>query len=156
MSDSYVYIMTNRSRTLYTGVTNDIERRVYEHKHKVIKGFTSRYNIDKLVWYESFPDIEQAIEGEKKLKGWLRSKKVALIESQNPGWIDLSESWYRTVKPSSETIPGLGNCIRSERSEESRLRSNTSEILRRDQNDGSIGKRLPLESGRRDSSLRSE
>lgn len=95
MHEYYVYIMTNRSRTLYTGVTNDLERRVYEHKNKLVAGFTSKYNITMLVWYETFPDIQQAIEGEKKIKGWLRSKKIALIESCNPNWDDLSERWYR-------------------------------------------------------------
>jgi putative endonuclease len=94
MRESAVYMMANGSRTLYVGVTSDLERRVYQHKHKLIKGFTSKYNITKPVWYESFPDIEQAIEGEKRLKGWLRSKKVALIESQNPNWEDLSERWF--------------------------------------------------------------
>ena len=94
MPEYYVYIMTNKSRTLYVGVTNDLKRQVYEHKHKLIKGFTSKYNITKLVWYETFPAIEQAIEGEKRLKGWLRSKKVALIESCNPAWEDLSQHWY--------------------------------------------------------------
>ena len=94
MPEYYVYIMTNKSRTLYVGVTNDLERRVYEHKQKLIKGFTSKYNINKLVWYETFPDIQQAIEGEKRLKGWLRSKKIALVESRNPNWEDLSRQWY--------------------------------------------------------------
>ncbi|HEY4759462.1 MAG TPA: GIY-YIG nuclease family protein [Thermoguttaceae bacterium] len=94
MPEYYVYIMTNKSRTLYTGVTNDLERRVYEHKHKVVKGFTSKYKITKLVWFDTFPDIEQAIESEKRIKGWLRSKKIALIESCNQNWDDLSQGWY--------------------------------------------------------------
>jgi putative endonuclease len=98
MSEYYVYIMTNRSRTLYTGVPNDLERRVYEHKHKLNQGFTSKYNITKLVWYEAFPDIQQAIEGEKRIKGWLRVKKIALIEARNPNWEDLSRQWYDTEK----------------------------------------------------------
>jgi len=83
--------MTNTSRTLYAGVTNDLERRVYEHKQKLVPGFTSKYNITKLVWYETFPDIQQAIEGEKRIKGWVRSRKIAMIESQNPNWEDLSQ-----------------------------------------------------------------
>ena len=94
MSEYYVYIMANKSRTLYSGVTNDLERRVYEHQNKLTKGFTSKYNITKLVWFQIFSDIGQAIEGEKRIKGWLRSKKIALIESQNPNWEDLSQSWY--------------------------------------------------------------
>ncbi len=94
MGTYYVDIMTNKSRTLYTGVTNDLERRVFEHKNKLIRGFTSKYNITKLVWFDEFEDVMQAIEGEKKIKGWLRSKKVALIEASNPEWNDLAQSWF--------------------------------------------------------------
>jgi len=90
----YVYIMTNKSRTLYTGVTNNLERRVYEHKHKLMPGFTSKYNITKLVYYEAGDNINVAIAWEKQIKGWLRAKKIALIESVNPEWRDLSEDWY--------------------------------------------------------------
>jgi putative endonuclease len=89
----YVYIMCNRSRTIYTGVTNNLQRRVYEHKNQLIPGFTSRYRIDRLVYYEVTADIESAIVREKQIKGWLRSKKTALIESTNPEWLDLSEGW---------------------------------------------------------------
>ena len=89
----YVYIMTNKSRTLYTGVTNDLIRRVYEHKNKIIKGFTSRYNITMLVFYETYSSIHLAIEREKQIKGWLRKKKIALIDSVNPEWNDLCEEW---------------------------------------------------------------
>jgi putative endonuclease len=89
----YVYIMTNRSRTLYTGVTNDLERRVYEHKQKLIPGFTAKYNIDCLVYYEATEDVNAAIYREKQIKGWLRAKKMALIESMNPEWADLSLAW---------------------------------------------------------------
>jgi len=94
MPDYYVYIMTNKSRTLYTGVTNDLERRVYEHKRKLVPGFTSKYNITRLVWYQTFSDVREAIDWEKRIKGWLRSKKLALIESKNSSWADLSEGWY--------------------------------------------------------------
>jgi putative endonuclease len=90
----YVYIMTNKSRTLYTGVTNNLERRVWEHKNKVIPGFTSKYKITQLVYYEEGSDINVAIAREKQIKGWLRAKKIALIESMNPEWKDLSEDWY--------------------------------------------------------------
>ena len=90
----YVYIMTNKSRTLYTGVTNDLMRRVYEHKNKLVKGFTSKYNIQFLVYYESTSSIHSAIEREKQIKGLLREKKIALIDSLNPEWKDLSEEWY--------------------------------------------------------------
>ena len=90
----YVYIMSNAARTLYTGVTNNIERRVYEHKQKLNPGFTSRYNITRLVFVEEASDIRSAIAREKQIKGWLRSKKIALIESVNPDWQDLSAGWF--------------------------------------------------------------
>ena len=93
MAEYYVYIMTNRSRTLYTGITNNLERRVYEHKMKLGSGFTARYNINQLAYYESAGDVESAIAREKQIKGWLRAKKIALIESENPGWKDLSLAW---------------------------------------------------------------
>jgi putative endonuclease len=89
----YVYIMTNKSRTLYTGVTNDLERRVYEHKQKLVAGFTAKYNIDRLFYYEPTEDVNAAISREKQIKGWLRAKKTALIESMNPEWTDLSARW---------------------------------------------------------------
>ncbi len=94
MNKYYVYIMTNHSGTLYTGVTNNIIRRVYEHKNKCIAGFTKKYNIDQLVYYDETPDICAAIEREKQIKGWVRKKKIALIESMNPTWKDLSSGWY--------------------------------------------------------------
>jgi len=88
--------MTNRKRgVLYTGVTNNLERRVYEHKHKLSPGFASKYNCTRLVYYDSSPDIAAAITAEKQIKGWLRRKKIALIESMNPEWKDLSEVWYK-------------------------------------------------------------
>ena len=83
--------MTNKAnRVLYTGVTNDLKRRVYEHKEKLVEGFTKRYNVGKLVYYEVWEDIENAILREKQIKGWLRRKKIDLIESTNPEWMDLS------------------------------------------------------------------
>ena len=85
--------MTNKSKTLYVGVTNNLHRRVYEHKNKIIQGFTSKYNITKVVYFEVFNDIESAIKREKQIKGWLRKKKIELIESMNPDWNDLSEEW---------------------------------------------------------------
>ncbi|MFH1830419.1 MAG: GIY-YIG nuclease family protein [Pseudomonadota bacterium] len=89
----YVYIMTNsRNTVLYTGVTNDLERRVCEHKDKVNQtSFTSQYNIEKLVYFEDTTDVNSAIAREKEIKGWVRKKKIALIESLNPSWRDLSE-----------------------------------------------------------------
>lgn len=88
----YVYIMTNRSKTLYTGVTNNLERRVHDHKMKSIAGFTSKYNITRLVYYEETTDVLCAISREKTIKGWVRAKKLALIESVNPTWKDLGQS----------------------------------------------------------------
>ncbi len=93
MNEYYVYIMTNKSKTLYTGVTNNLERRVFEHKNYLIEGFTRRYRITKLVYYELTNDVREAISREKQIKGWLRRKKIALIESMNPDWKDLSEEW---------------------------------------------------------------
>ena len=89
----YVYIMTNRAGTLYTGMTNDLERRVYEHKHQLVGGFTRRYKVDKLIYYEATDDVRSAIAREKQIKGWLRRKKVELIDSMNPLRLDLAEEW---------------------------------------------------------------
>ena len=93
LKDYYVYIMSNVSRTLYVGVTNDLLRRVYEHKQTLSHGFTSKYNLTLLVYFEATPDILAAIAREKQIKGWLRAKKVSLIESVNPEWLDLSAQW---------------------------------------------------------------
>jgi putative endonuclease len=89
----YVYILASKSRVLYVGITNDLVRRTYEHKNSLVPGFTSRYKVNRLVYYEEGQDVEQAILREKQLKGWLRKKKVALIEGMNPEWKDLSEEW---------------------------------------------------------------
>jgi len=94
MEQYYVYIMTNKSKTLYTGITDNLERRVYEHKKKLFEGFTKRYNITKLVYYEVTSDVSAAIEKGKQIKGWLRRKKITLIEAMNPQWTDLSEGWF--------------------------------------------------------------
>jgi len=93
MKQYYIYIMTNNSKTLYTGVTDDLVLRVYEHKNKLIKGFTQKYNITRLVYYEITSDVQAAIQREKQIKGWLRKKKIALIEAANLEWNDLSEGW---------------------------------------------------------------
>lgn len=91
MKQYWAYILTNYTNTvLYTGVTNDLERRVCEHKHKLIKGFTKQYNLYKLVYFEVFSAINDAIAAEKQIKGWTRARKVALIESMNPRWLDLT------------------------------------------------------------------
>jgi len=94
MHQYFVYIMTNKSGTLYTGVTNNLERRVFEHKNSLIEGFSKKYNINRLVYYEETNDILAAITREKQIKGWRRDKKIALIESINPEWNDLSEDWF--------------------------------------------------------------
>ena len=86
----YVYIMTNPHRTLYTGVTNSLLRRVYEHKHGLMEGFTRRYHLTQLAYFEATDDIAAAIAREKEIKGWRRAKKLVLIESMNPQWGDLS------------------------------------------------------------------
>ena len=86
----YVYILASRSRKLYVGMTNDLARRVHQHKHRLIPGYASQYNIDRLVYYELTSDVRAAIEREKELKSWVRVKKVALIEAGNPGWEDLA------------------------------------------------------------------
>jgi putative endonuclease len=88
------YIMASRSRTLYIGMTGHLKRRVLEHKCRLHPGFASRYHCDRLVWFENFEYVGNAIAMEKKLKGWLRARKVALIESRNPTWEDLSADWY--------------------------------------------------------------
>ena len=93
MKRYYVYIMTNRSWTLYTGVTSNLQRRVYEHRQKPVPCFTSKYNITRLVYFEETSDVHAALAREKQIKGWLRAKKIALIESVNPEWKDLSREW---------------------------------------------------------------
>lgn len=91
--DSYVYLLTNNhNNVLYTGVTSDLIRRIYEHKNKLVKGFTQKYNVDQLVYYEVFPTIMDAIDREKQIKGWSRKKKQDLINVVNPKWDDLYQS----------------------------------------------------------------
>jgi len=91
----FVYIMSNSSKMLYTGVTNDIETRASHHKSKRIRGFT--HNLHKLVYFEKFGNVREAIKREKQVKGWLRSKKVALIKSVNPQWLDLSGDHFKSA-----------------------------------------------------------
>ncbi len=93
VTEYYVYILSNRSHTLYTGVTGDLERRVRQHKAGRGSTFTKRYNIKQLVHYESTNNVYTAIEREKQIKGWMRGKKIELIESTNPEWTDLSAGW---------------------------------------------------------------
>ena len=90
MKSYYVYIVTNKKYGIpYTGITNDLVTRTYQQKNKSVKGFTSKYNLDKLVWYEEFENVWNAIAREKQIKGWTRQKKLDLIDSFNPKWIDL-------------------------------------------------------------------
>jgi putative endonuclease len=86
----YVYILASKSRVLYTGVTNNIVARVTQRKQKTLPGFTRRYNVDRLVYIEMYQDVRAAISREKQIKGWLRAKKIELIESLNPDWQDLT------------------------------------------------------------------
>jgi len=94
MRTYYAYIMASRSRVLYVGVTNDLARRVDEHKRGVVGGFTDRYRVTQLVYFEEFADIRDAIAREKELKGWRRSRKVGLIEKGNVTWADLAAGWF--------------------------------------------------------------
>ena len=87
--------MSNQSRTLYIGIINNLVKRVYEHKNKLVPGFTAKYNISRLVYFEETGDVRAALAREKQIKGWLRQKKIALIESSNPKWMDLSAAWYK-------------------------------------------------------------
>jgi putative endonuclease len=91
----YVYIMASQRRVLYVGVTNNLERRVFEHKTHAMKGYTETYNVTRLVYFEDYSDVRSAIDREKVIKGWLRSRKIALINSINPKWKDLSYGWYQ-------------------------------------------------------------
>lgn len=86
----YVYIITNWSNeVMYIGVTNNLKRRVYEHKNKLVEGFTKRYNVDKLLYFEVYKDVRLALNREKEIKGWRRAKKIALIEEKNPNYEDI-------------------------------------------------------------------
>lgn len=89
----YVYILASRSKVLYTGVTNDLERRVAQHRTNTGSRFSARYNADRLVWFDETNDISTALTMEKKIKGWVRDRKIALIEDRNPGWRDLASEW---------------------------------------------------------------
>ena len=90
----YVYILANwNNKVLYIGVTSNLEHRLYEHKMQLVDGFTKKYNVHKLVYYEHTNDVHAALAREKQLKGWTRAKKDALISKENPGWLDLSVNW---------------------------------------------------------------
>jgi putative endonuclease len=95
MRQFWVYIAGSRTGTLYVGVTNDLKRRMAEHRERRVPGFTSQYGVDRLLHFEETSDVFSAIAREKQIKGWRSSKKVCLIQSQNPGWRDLAAEWYR-------------------------------------------------------------
>jgi putative endonuclease len=103
----FVYIVCSGSGTLYIGMTNSIYRRALEHKRGEVEGFAGKYHCDRLVYYESFDDVRKAIGGEKQLKGWIRVKKVALIESKNLRWEDLAETWGAQMAFAGEAIKDL-------------------------------------------------
>ena len=90
----YVYILTNRIRRLYAGMTGDPHRRMFEHKRKLVPGFASAYNLTRLAYYETTTDVYNTVSREKQVKGWRRAKKLVLVETMNPGWKDLSVGWY--------------------------------------------------------------
>jgi putative endonuclease len=90
----YVYMLASRTRRLYVGMTNDLERRVWQHQTRANDGFTSQYNIERLVWHESTSQVLDAIAREKQVKSWRREKKIELIEADNPSWADLARDWY--------------------------------------------------------------
>ena len=94
MKKYYVYIMNSPTGTLYTGMTSNLKRRVYEHKQKLREGFTKKYNVTRLAYYEETSDVQTALSREKEIKKWRRSKKIALIKKINPKWQDLSAEWY--------------------------------------------------------------
>ncbi len=98
-----VYILASRSRNVYTGVTNNLYRRMMEHKREVMAGFTSRYRICRLVYVENFRYVRDAIAREKQIKGWTRAKKLELIEKDNPSWYDLAEGWDGKEKGNADS-----------------------------------------------------
>jgi putative endonuclease len=100
----YVYIMTSLSGTLYIGISSNLQKRAFQHKFHHFEGFIDKYNVERLLYWESFDDVHNAIAREKRLKGWRRSKKIELIESVNPQWLDLSRYWYPWMTQHSEGI----------------------------------------------------
>jgi putative endonuclease len=109
MKAFYVYMMTNQSRVvLYTGITNSLVRRVWQHQNGEIEGFTKSYKINRLVYYECFDDPRDAIAREKEIKSWRREKKNALVETKNPKWADLSPMLFQHFKPSSRASTATG------------------------------------------------
>ena len=115
----YVYMMQSGSRrALYIGMTSNLRKRVWQHKNHVFEGFTDDYNCTRLVYWESFDDVANAIDREKQLKRWRRGKKRGLIERKNPGWKDLAADWYETQSPSTSLgmtqLPATSNTLKTE------------------------------------------
>jgi putative endonuclease len=104
-----VYILSSRSRNLYTGMTNNLLRRTAEHKYELVSGFSARYRIHRLVHVEMFTDVRAAISREKQIKGWRREKKIALIETDNPSWGDLAENWFPKATAHADPSPRLND-----------------------------------------------
>ena len=113
MKKYWVYIMSSLSKTIYVGMTDDLEKRVWEHKNKIKKGFTSKYGCTLLVYYESLDDPTNTINREKQVKGLTRAKKIALIESMNPRWEDLAATWGRPMLMMNESIAEAERKLRS-------------------------------------------
>ncbi len=105
----YTYIVASRSHTLYIGFTSNLEQRIRQHKNKIYEGFSAKYNCNRLVWFERYTHPGTAIALEKQLKGWLRARKIALIETTNPTWVDLSENWGKPIKPTGHPSPSHGS-----------------------------------------------
>ena len=106
----FVYMAPSKSRVIYIGMTNDLHRRIFEHRNALIEGFTEQYRCHRLVYFESFDDVHKAIGREKQLKRWSRVKKIWLIEQKNRTWEDLSESWYtrHQFQPEKQVPPLAG------------------------------------------------
>lgn len=100
----YVYIITNATRILYTGMGSNLHRRVWQHKDRAFEGFSSNFHVCRLVYWESFDNVRKAIDREKQIKRWRREKKIALIEKMNPNWHDLSDGWYDHLKGNGKGI----------------------------------------------------
>ena len=95
-SDLYwVYILSSMTRVLYTGCTSDVRRRMYQHKNGLMPGFTKRYSVTRLVWYDFSPNVAAVVARERDIKGWSREQKIRLIEGTNGGWADLAADWFR-------------------------------------------------------------
>jgi putative endonuclease len=102
-----VYILASRTRVLYTGVTGYLERRLVEHKTNAHEGFSAKYNVQRLVYYEIYGEVHAAIAREKEIKGWRREKKVKLIESVNPGWKDRAEEWFKEWQEAEKALQNI-------------------------------------------------